>query len=304
MRRYIAAASTVLLFVIGWGTKPVEASCANASITVLAPAVAAVGPIPLMNAVRVAWAIEPACDVIETGLLFGKDIASMELAGQAVYGFREVYWQDITVPKSGRYNVAAYARDEAGGIIQSPPSPIQIWVINNSPATGTDPQLLLLYTGTDADFLKPAGNPHFASLSGTTIMASTVLSKNGIPINALGQRHAGSPHKSDVRTQMQAGVDFGGLMIPPDPMQLDQVLSTWDATFASFPRTGFYSVACIADGLLSRPPLFATCLPVDPVMVFSLRFSEFVSQFGQFSELTSGHSSFAYFILPPHQANR
>ncbi|HZX61297.1 MAG TPA: hypothetical protein VFF51_06100, partial [Candidatus Methylomirabilis sp.] len=76
---------------------PADASCAGSTIRVAAP------PSVIGAAMPVVWAIEPACDVIETGLLAGTDTASPAPVGQPIYGYRAAYQQEIPVAESGRY---------------------------------------------------------------------------------------------------------------------------------------------------------------------------------------------------------
>lgn len=151
----------IMLAVTTWAASVshAEASCAGSSINVAAL------PTLISEAIFAAWHIEPACDVIESGLMLGREPTALAPVGQPIYGYRTAYQQAIPVSESGRYWIAAYAMDEAGGFIQSPPRLVPILV---------PPSLLAVphgshgapsfYTGTDADFLQPAGNPHFASL--------------------------------------------------------------------------------------------------------------------------------------------
>lgn len=99
-----------------------EASCTGSAIWIAtAGSVAARG-------IRVAWGVEPACDVIETGLLLGTQPAALGPVGQPIYAYRAAYQQQIPVAETATYWIAAYARDEVGGLIQSPPRPVVIVV--------------------------------------------------------------------------------------------------------------------------------------------------------------------------------
>lgn len=103
------------------GVRLAEAACAATSLQVSAQMMLLPSEV-----IPVAWSIDPACAVVETGLLLGTEPNALAPVGQPIYGQRERYEQDIPVAASGRYWVAAYARDEAGEFVQSPPRVVSL----------------------------------------------------------------------------------------------------------------------------------------------------------------------------------
>jgi hypothetical protein len=83
----------------------VEASCEGSSIAVAARQRF------FNSAISALWRIDPACDVIETGVIMGVDPNNLTPVGQPIYGYRQGYQQEIPVAESGVYWVSAYARD-------------------------------------------------------------------------------------------------------------------------------------------------------------------------------------------------
>jgi hypothetical protein len=110
----LVASFVLAVIAVAAGPPPVAASCSQSRIDI------AVVPMTFGDRVPIGWRVVPECDVIETGLLVGTDPASLVAIGEAVYAMRPDYRHEIVVGKTGRYWVAAYARDEDGAIIRSP----------------------------------------------------------------------------------------------------------------------------------------------------------------------------------------
>jgi hypothetical protein len=171
--RMIRRTGLILVLAVGMragGMASAEGSCTTSTIQVRAPLSF------VAEALSVWWTIEPACSVIETGLLWGTDRAALALVGPPIYGYRDVYQQVIPVLESGAYWLAAYARDEAGGLLQAPPQEVRVAVPRHLfPVPQGSHGALPAYTGTDADFLQPAGQPHYASVQGARKTITTVF---------------------------------------------------------------------------------------------------------------------------------
>lgn len=220
-----------------------EASCAGSSIWIGVP-----GSI-IAHAIPVIWRIEPVCDVIETGLLLGTQSTELSPVGQPIYGQRAGYQQEIPVAETGEYWIAAYARDEAGDLIQSPTRLVIIVVpprLSDTPhgSHGAPPS----YAGTDEDFLQPAGQPHFASIRSS---ASARITQFGVPGTpawfGFGQRTVSSTHRDEVPAQQEELV-IGDVTVHLPLATVENSLSDLDGTFQSlgYPRPGIYIVQCEA----------------------------------------------------------
>ncbi len=235
-------AFTLVSILVTWagGVRLAEASCAGTSIHV------SVAPIVwLSDVIPVAWHIDPACAVIETGLLLGRDPAALTPAGQPIYGQRTSYEQDLPVREGGGYVVAAYARDEAGSVVESPP---QVVVIDVPPVLPPDTHgshgPLPFYTGTDADFLQPAGEPHYASLRSATLRNQRFVTD--LFSEGFDNRLTASTQPTEVRAEQQPPLEVGGVAFAVPPAEVDRALGDLDTTFRSlgYPRSGLYLVSC------------------------------------------------------------
>jgi len=192
------------------------------------------------------------CPVIETGLLLGSDPAALAPVGQPIYGSRPVYEQEIVVAESGEYWLAAYARDEAGRVIQSPPRPVLIYVpprLSDQPHGSHGP--LPFYTGTDADFLAPAGNPHYATLgrASTVIRSRRTESSIYSPTPWVQEsifRGVASTNRDAVLQQQAAPLETESQMVTVTPQEVVNALGIQDALFraSAYPRSGLYTVGC------------------------------------------------------------
>jgi hypothetical protein len=85
MVRRLIWAGMVLLASWAGGAGSAEASCAGSRVDVVTL------PFVYGETLPVVWKIEPACPVIETGLLLGTDPAGLVSVGQPVYGHRAGY---------------------------------------------------------------------------------------------------------------------------------------------------------------------------------------------------------------------
>lgn len=258
MRRIVLCATAVVLAVTLQHDRA-EAACTESQITVRAPLANVSGSIP------VGWLVQPACDVIETGLLVGSDPDQLSKAGQPFYGAADSYDDTVNVRQSGEYWIAAYVRDEAGMIIQSSPVPVIAALVSAFDdaihgSHGQPPR----YTGADADFLQPAGQPTFAALRAGTFTSrssSTSFNRSGAITSSgvTGSREAASTHREEISATLTS-VDAGGVIFPIDTNSVAQSLGVFDLNFPllGFPRTGLYAVGCSAPSFVppgrSDPP--------------------------------------------------
>lgn len=240
----------LLAFLVGaWalGPLPAEAACTQSRIEVL-PRSLVIGP-----SIPVTWQITPPCDVIETGILLGTDPSALDPAGERIYGLRSAYQQVVGVSETRAYWIAAYALDEEGNLIHSAPRlvPVLIPPARLGPrgphgSHGAPPS----YTGTDADFLKQAGEPHFASLRRFDQLERGQESEEGTFIVsrfATGVDHlVGSTHPDEVLAGEAQAVTVGGLSFAPNPADVSQQIDALTQNFIIFehPRPGFYVVRC------------------------------------------------------------
>jgi hypothetical protein len=203
--------------------------------------------------------------------------------------------------------VAAYARDETGGLIQSPPRPVTIVVPPPRADTphgshGAPP----FYTGTDADFLEPAGEPHFASLRKATYAVQQAYTNqriiNNPPAvittgNVFRARQSSSTHRDEVLAELQGF----------DSHTVQKVLDDLDSDFQFllFPRSGLYTVHCGATVLIQGEETVSLpddCTPSEALLTLeyvdivweNIQMDEFGQQHETFT--ASIRSSFTYFI--------
>ena len=95
---------------------------------------------------------------------------------------------------------------------------IGAWVLAPLPAEGghgAPP----FYTGADADFLKPAGEPHFASLRRFDVLMQLQRSLTGIrnTLNVNALRWVGSTHPEEVLAGHAQALTVGGLSLAANP---------------------------------------------------------------------------------------
>jgi len=277
-----------------------EGSCAGSRIWLAAQ------PSGMGRAIPVTWVIEPACDLIETGLLLGTNPASLAPVGQPIYGPRAIYQQAISVSESGAYYVAAYVRDEGDGWFQSPPSRVDIAVApippTGSPGSHGAPSS---YTGTDEDFLRPAGQPHFASLRHARRERKVILFADTPFWLGETSRTVASTHREEVLAE-QDQVEVRGVTvrIGADPagqfFSVGRALDLLDADFHFFgyPRPGLYVVECTGFVQFGGTQTSSACNPSLPRPLFG-----FVGlEYQEFPEVTfpqSVRSSATYFIPRP-----
>lgn len=163
--------------------------------------------------------------------------------GQRIYDYWEGYQLEIEIPvtASGLYWSAAYAKDEAGSIIRSSPRPVFVAILPMTQAQpegshGAPPS----YTGTDEDFLKPAGDPHFASLKDLSLLDTHHFifgSALGFFESASPRRAIGSTSRDEVLARLSEPLQIGSLRASPDPAAIAAALDRLDRfVFSSFPR--------------------------------------------------------------------
>ncbi len=307
-------AFTLVSILLTWagGVRLAEASCASTSIHV------SVAPIVWhSDVIPVAWHIDPACAVIETGLLLGRDPAALTPAGQPIYGQRASYEQALPVSEGGGYLVAAYARDEAGSVVQSAPQLVIIHVPPTLPpdaggSHGPPP----FYTGTDGDFLQPAGEPHYASLRRAILNNQqfiTVTAFTGFPLTSFTKssgfhdRIIASTHRTDVLSGQAPPLTVGGVPFTIDPATVNATLDALDRTFGflGYPRPGLYIAVCHTAAQFLPERRFGTpfCFP------FTDSLGSLV--YGEVSDARDGNrfnasirSSATYFIPKPPPGKR
>ncbi len=240
LRRLLCTPALVVALWVG-GIPGAEASCAGSVVLI------AVRPSVFGEAIPVTWQIDPPCDVIESGLLLGSHPTTLSPVGQPIYGPRTIYQQEIPVAESGEYYVAGYARDEAGDSIQSP---LQLVVVAVPPpplpgphgSHGAPP----FYTGTDEDFLRPAGQPHYSALRKGTSTQTGVWNAR-TPYWFGDTMRVGSSTRRDEVLAQQDEVVLNGISVPIAPAAVAVALDGLDqVTFAGYPRLGLYVVACRA----------------------------------------------------------
>ncbi len=236
----LAWAIAVIVTALAGHTSLTEASCTGSNAWVIAP------PIATGGTVRILWRVEPACDVIETGLLIGADLNALAPAGPPVYAHLELYQQDISVAETGTYWIVAYARDEEGSLIQSAPRTVLIVVPPPELIHGSHGGLTS-FTGTDQDFLRPAGEPHFASLKETTrILRSRSGSSSSPSQFIIESRGIGSTDPNTVLSGQLQPLQVGPETLMFSAGHINNALAGLDVFFSrsGFPRSGLYIVVC------------------------------------------------------------
>jgi hypothetical protein len=241
---------TLLIGLCALWPLPTQAACTQRIVAVVVQTVVVGVRVPVV------WSISPPCDVIETGLLMGVEPATLAPVGQPIYGYRAAYQQEIRVGETGRYFIAAYVRDEAGGVIQSeaqavfvaiPPGPV-----GPSGSHGAPPQ----YTETDEDFLRQAGNPHFASLRSlftTGEGKGRQIGPQGVRLFGDASRMVASTRRDEVLAQQaqQLVVEGPGVTFDVTSGEVQNALTELDLVWGSvgFPRSGVYLVFCVAQAM-------------------------------------------------------
>ncbi len=249
VRRFaVACILAVIMASLGIVSRPsrVEASCRNSTILIL-PAVNRT-----LFTLQVAWFIRPACDLIETGVLMGTSQDALGPVGEVFYRYKDMYLVNIPI-KSGQYWVAAYTRDENGETIMSPVVPMNVFGPDPPPffPSGSHGGLTA-YTGTDADFLQPAGNPHYASLRLASLVANSTFSFGGAITGVGVFRDFSSPHQPEIWAELGPG-------LPAE--SISQGIAGWNAFFANhgYPRTGVYHFTCFSVRAVATSQTSAGC---------------------------------------------
>lgn len=303
---------SLLIGVWTLGPLPADAACTQSQIEVL-PRPLVIGP-----SIPVTWQIAPPCDVIETGLLLGADPSTLEPAGERIYGLRSGYQQVVGVSETGAYWITAYAVDEEGNLIHSAPRlfPVLIPPARLGPSGPRGSHgAPSSYTGTDADFFQPAGEPHFASLRRFDSLSQGQESEAGpfIPDRfAAGVDHlVGSTHPDEVLSGLTQAVTVAGLSFAPAPADVSQQIAALTQNFVIFehPRPGFYAVGCHLGKTffldLGTSSEVSQCFPESRVFrrdfgglafAFSDGFGRLESFFFQQSGASSTRTSATYFI--------
>lgn len=303
---------TVALVVGIWagGGRLAEAACEPVPPAVIPSPASVLFPSEVLTVI---WRADPACGVVETGLLMGRDPGSLRPVGQPIYGYRDRYEQSIPVQESGLYVLAAYVRDEAGRVVQSRPVPVMV-VVPPPPFPDDDAHgshgPLPFYTGTDADFLEPAGEPHFASVrSATTTYQGTWNFPDYPEVGVVAGRRVSSTHPDEVLAQQASPITGYGESVAVPRAQVQAAVDQLDESFRGFryPRPGLYSVTCAVE--VRRPGLdpdprcayetyyyFGTYYYGVPVA-----YVESASQLYDRTSQSSARSSLTYFIpaAPP-----
>ena len=216
------------------------ASCVESRIAVAASA-------PLFERkITAAWQTTPPCNVVESGLMIGRSPTGLAPVGTPLYASAEVYQQEVVSTDPGTYWIAAYARDEEGAVIQSPPFPVHIV----SPPTsslgpggshGPPPS----YSGTDADFLIPAGEPHFASIKSLSRQNSIEDTFNTLVLD-FGFRQIVDTQRGLVLSGQLQPIQARAGTVAFDGGQISSALDFYDRIYIppAFPRKGIYAVFC------------------------------------------------------------
>ncbi len=235
--------------VVAWtgGVPRAEAACAATSVQVLVQPILAPSEV-----IPVSWHVDPACAVIETGLLLGSDPAALSPVGSPIYEPRPRYQQDLPVRESGTYWVAAYARDESGEVVQSRPRSVFVVVplrpLDDSRRLDEPSSLHLsgahgplpVYSRTDADFLEPAGEPHFAALrriirTGESSHINSVFRRGWA---ASQSRTVSSTQRDEILAQQAPPFTPGGVTLLVNPADVGTALNQLDTAFPAlgYPR--------------------------------------------------------------------
>lgn len=244
MRGWACSTFSVIGMLVGLAVSA-EAACTQSQIAVAIQAVVFGTGIPA------AWTINPPCDVIETGLLFGTDPAGLELVGQPIYGLRSAYQQLVSVSESRVYWIAAYALDEEGRMIRSAPRQVLVAIPpipfhGRHGSHGAPPS----YTGTDADFLRQAGEPHFASFRRYSFNSDFLdlfkLRFTNLIIGSI-DREVGSTHRDEALAGQDGPLTAGNIQININLSEVRSALDQLDQNFVVFghPRPGLYLTGCV-----------------------------------------------------------
>lgn len=303
------------------GVRVAEASCGASRIQVVVRL--AVFP---SDVIPVTWYVDPACAVVETGLLLGPEPTALVPVGQPIYGARDHYAQDIPVSESGRYWVAAYARDEGGERVQSAAHPVFVVVpprplddsrrapapsaIHLSGAHGPLPS----YTGTDADFVQPAGNPHYASLRAATMLNQGTITPFVtffVTQRRLSfiERGVSSTDRNDVQTKQLHPFLIDGVSVPVAPPEVLLRLDQIDQVFGllRFPRVGLYTVTCFGNVFQQAGGGFSSCVGDTGLQGPAQGYSEYVAtrelEFGRETRTFSQRTT-ATFVIPKAPAGQ
>jgi len=233
--------------------------------------------------------------------LLGSDPSNLAPVGQSIYGSRTIYQQEILVAQSGEYWVAAYARDEAGDHIQSP---AHLVLVALPPAPfpgphgshGAPPS----YTGTDDDFLRPAGQPHYSSLRKGTRSRMGIWFAGTPYWFGDAWRHVSSTHREEVLAE-QGPLRVGDVAVPVDPGAVGTALDGFDQViFDWYPRPGLYIVGCTA--WASAWSRSSGCGPVYNPSYPSLGLEYSETLWGSFTE--TARSGATYFVPRPPPGKR
>jgi hypothetical protein len=287
---------------------PADAACTQSRIDVITESLVFGATIP------VTWRITPACDVIETGLMLSVDSAAWVPVGQRVYGLRSTYHQFLTVGESRSYWIVAYALDEDGAVTWSAPQAVSVAIppriVAPHGSHGAPPS----YNGTDEDFLRQAGNPHFASLRSAVSTKERFLAESLGPnaqfvrISGEFRRDLASTDPGEVLLGQGDALTVGDFTFRANPSDLQSAITQIDENFAIlFPRTGLYAVTCevsveenVVDprGVVCRPDA-AVYLPnfrqLSSGMGYRDDLTELTGPFG-FLTTTRTRSTASYFI--------
>lgn len=302
MRALLASLALVVIAVAA-GPPPVDASCSQSRIDI------AVVPMIFGDRVPIGWRVVPECDVIETGLLVGVDPMSLVPIGQAVYGARPDYRHEITVGKTGKYWVAAYARDEDGAIIRSPTRAVFAAV----PPSGTRPHGSHgpppSYTATDEDFLRQAGVPHFASMKALRMEAFDLSTEAPFgafaPFSGSVSRSIGSTQRGAVSDAQGDAFSLAGSTFSTSAGEVQGAYDTLDQNFAAsgFPRPGLSLVTCgvgVDRGVFSpvscSPDMAAWRTDLSTGLEYRQGLSQESTIFRQFTGELRTRSTVTYFI--------
>ena len=120
------------------------------------------------------------------------------------------------------------------------------WVLEPLPAEGghgAPPS----YTGTDADFLQPAGEPHFASLRRFEMLSQGHTQLGGNTRWAAVYRLLGSTHPEEVLAAHGQALTVGGLSLAGNDVSQQIEDLTGNFTVFGHPRPGFYAVGCSSE---------------------------------------------------------
>lgn len=246
MLRNRACAVAAFVFMLALA-KDAGASCVPDDLVVL------VRPIVVgSEAIPVAWEIDGSCPVIETGVIIGTDPEALAPVSEPLYGRRDHYETEVPIPRSGLYWVAVYAREEGGDVVRSARTLVQVSLPlrRDGPhgSHGAPPS----YDLSDADFLEPAGEPHYASPRGTTLVlrGTSVTTEFGAVQSRVAseQRIPSSMDRNDVLSHVMQPYVIEDQVLGASSPEVLASLDSADQTFVreGFPRTGLYSVDCLA----------------------------------------------------------